>query len=134
MFGKKRALGIEVGEPELEKKISELEQQLNAERSAHEADKTALQELRGRIKLEEQTFSELQDALRQRIRELDEKTRQYEIEMAKNRKIFLEQDFDISGQFDERLNVLFGNTIMIENTKEDSENSFTLRADAPAKK
>ena len=102
MFGKKRALENKVAELELEKKstefefnktisqlektISELEQQLSAERSVHEADKKTLQELQGRMELENRTYSELQDALRQRIQEFDERTRQHENEMAVERK------------------------------------------------
>lgn len=104
MFGKKRALENRVAELELENKatelelkrtisdlektISELEQQLSAERSDHEADKMTLQELQGRIELENRTYLELQGALRQRIQEFDERTRQHENEMAAERKNF----------------------------------------------
>lgn len=95
MFGKKRALENRVAELEselkitisdLEKTITGLEQQLSAERSVHEADKTTLQELEGRIELESRMYSELQGALRQRIQEFDEKTRQHEKEMAAERE------------------------------------------------
>lgn len=102
MFGKKRELENRVAELELERKvtelelkntisdlkktISELEQQLSAERSDHEADKMTLQELQGRIEVENRTYSELQDALRQRIQEFDEKARQHENEMTIERK------------------------------------------------
>ena len=102
MFGKKRELESRIAELELERKvtelelrntisdlkktISELEQQLSAERSDHEADKMALQELQGRIEAEDRTYAELQDELRQRIQEFDEKARKHENEMTIERK------------------------------------------------
>lgn len=203
MFGKKRALEDRVAELELElrktnsdleRTIAGLEQQLSAERSAHEADKRTLQELQGRIELENRTYSELQGALRQRIQEFEEKSRQHEKEMTAERekwereqeqrralleqeleqrrrqeevdiqkrlqvfsnsynkylsrvqqalgslndasiqigKTILQEDSDIAGQLDEWLNIPFGNTIVIDNTEKNSDQVFTMRADAPA--
>ncbi len=72
MFTTKRRL--------LEEKVAELEKLLSEERAAHESDNKELKELKNRMELQDRTFEEIRDALQKRLQEIEEKSRQYDIE------------------------------------------------------
>lgn len=66
----------------------DLERQLQAERAAHAADRAALNELRSRMELEDQTVAEMRDALRKKLEEMNERDRQDELDRQAARKAF----------------------------------------------
>lgn len=72
----------------LEEKIVELEKLLSEEKAAHESDSKELKELQARIELEERTFGEMRNALQKKLSEIEEKSRQYDIEEEEKRKAF----------------------------------------------
>lgn len=75
----------------LEEKIAELEKLLSEEKAAHESDSKELKELQGRIELEERTFGEMRNALQEKLSEIEEKSRRYDIEDEERRKAFQEE-------------------------------------------
>jgi len=83
MFGSKRKA--------LESEIQELKRQLAEEKVAHEADSRALDEMRGRMELEERTLSEIRSALQKKLGEIDERAHQCELEQETARRSFQQE-------------------------------------------
>ncbi len=93
MFGSKTRQ-FEIKILELERQLNEesakrceLERQLLDERQAHYADKSSLDELKAIIEGEKRAYAELQDALRQKLQELEERDKQRDLEVSEQRRL-----------------------------------------------